>query len=89
MPRPLDPRGKNSPGTHWIGSWVDLRTGFDDAKNREILLLPALELRSLGLLARSQSLYRLRRHGYSELDTELTCFVIKIKWVFAAKMLSS
>jgi hypothetical protein len=58
MPRPLYPRGK-SPGTHWIGGWVDPRAGLD-MKRRKFLTLPGLELRPLGRLACSQSLYRLR-----------------------------
>jgi hypothetical protein len=35
-PRPLYSRGK-SPSTHWIGSWVNPRTGLDGVKKRNIL----------------------------------------------------
>jgi hypothetical protein len=55
--------GERSPGTHWRGGWVGPRAGMDDVEKRKILPLPELELRSLGRLARSQSLYRLRHHG--------------------------
>jgi hypothetical protein len=51
-PRPLYPRGK-SPGTHWIGGWVDLRAGLDDLEKRKFLTLPGLKLRPLGRPARS------------------------------------
>jgi hypothetical protein len=37
------PRGK-SPGTHWIGGWVDHRAGLDDVEKRKFLTLPGLEL---------------------------------------------
>jgi hypothetical protein len=40
------------------------RTGLDDVEKRKFLTLPGLELRSLGLPARSQSLYRLRYPGF-------------------------
>jgi hypothetical protein len=61
-PRPLEPQGK-SPGTNWIGGWVDPRAGLDDMEKRNFLTLPGLELRHLGRPARSQSLYRLRHLG--------------------------
>jgi hypothetical protein len=32
----LYPRGKN-PGTHWGGSWVDLRAGLDKMAKMKIL----------------------------------------------------
>jgi hypothetical protein len=48
------PRGKN-PGTHWIRSWVGLRSGVDT--RGKILSLPGIELRPLGRPARSQTLY--------------------------------
>jgi hypothetical protein len=51
------------PGTHWIGGWVDPRTGLDDVEKRKFLILPGLELRPLGRVARSQSLYRLSYPG--------------------------
>jgi hypothetical protein len=25
--------GRFTPGTHWIGGWVDLRAGLDDVEN--------------------------------------------------------
>jgi hypothetical protein len=50
-------------GTHWMGSWVDLRTGLEDMEKRKFLTLLVLELRPLGYPARSQSLYRLRYPG--------------------------
>jgi hypothetical protein len=51
--------GRFTPGTHWIGGWVDPRAGLDDLETRKFLTLPRLELRPLSP-ARSQSLYRLR-----------------------------
>jgi hypothetical protein len=61
-PRILDPGrftpGERAAGTHWIGSWVGLRADLDDVEKRKFLTLPGLELRTLGRLARSQSLYR-------------------------------
>jgi hypothetical protein len=42
---------------------VDSRAGLDDVEKRKFLLLPGLELRSLGCPARSQSLYRLPYPG--------------------------
>jgi hypothetical protein len=47
--------GERAPGTHWIGGWVNLRTGLDDVKNRKFLTIPGLELRPLGHQTRSQS----------------------------------
>jgi hypothetical protein len=40
--------GERSPGTHWIGGWVNLRAGLDDVEKRKFLTLPGLELRPLG-----------------------------------------
>jgi hypothetical protein len=51
--------GERVPGTHWIGCWVDPRTGLDDVEKREFLALSGLELRPLGRAARSHLLYRL------------------------------
>jgi hypothetical protein len=45
---------------------VGPRTGLDDVERRKILLLPGLELRSLGITARSQSLHRLCYIGSPE-----------------------
>jgi hypothetical protein len=36
--------GERAPGTHWIGSWVDLRASLDDLKKTKFLTLPGLEL---------------------------------------------
>jgi hypothetical protein len=58
------PPGKEPPGAHWIGGWVDLRAGLDDLEKRKFLALPGLELRPLGRPVRSQSLYRLRYPGW-------------------------
>jgi hypothetical protein len=55
--------GEISPGSHWIGGWVNLRAGLDDVEKRKFLTLPGLELRPLGRPARSPSLYRLRYPG--------------------------
>jgi hypothetical protein len=35
--------GRFTPGTHWIGGWVDPRAGLGDVK-RKFLTLPGLEL---------------------------------------------
>jgi hypothetical protein len=58
-PRP----GRFTPGTHWMGGWVDPIAGLDDVEKRKILALPVLELRTPGRAARSQSLYRLSSSG--------------------------
>jgi hypothetical protein len=42
------PPGKEPPGTHWIGGWVDLRAGLNEMEKRKFLTLPGLELRPLG-----------------------------------------
>jgi hypothetical protein len=60
----LTPGGR-APGTHWLGGWVDPRSGLDDVERRKILPLPGLQLQPLGRAARSQSLYRLRYPGSS------------------------
>jgi hypothetical protein len=60
-PRSFYPRGK-SPGTHWIGGWVEPRAGLDDMEKRKFLTLPGLELRPLSRPARRQSLYQLCYH---------------------------
>jgi hypothetical protein len=36
--------GKNAPGTHWIGGWVDPRAGLNDVQ-RKFVTLPGLKLR--------------------------------------------
>jgi hypothetical protein len=40
--------GERTPGTHWIGGWVDLRADLDDVENRKFLTVPGLELPPLG-----------------------------------------
>jgi hypothetical protein len=57
--------GETAPGVHWLGGWVVPKVGLDDVEKRKFLTLPGLELRSLGRLASSQSLYLLRYPGYS------------------------
>jgi hypothetical protein len=74
-PRPLYPR-KKGPRTHWIGGWVDLRTGLDDVEKRKFFLRSGLELRLLGCPARSQSLYRVRYPG-----SLLFCHVLSVSFV--------
>jgi hypothetical protein len=39
--------GRFTPGTHWIGGWMDARAGLDDVKKRKCLTLQRLELRPL------------------------------------------
>jgi hypothetical protein len=39
-----------SPGTHWIGGWVDPRAGLDDMEKRNLLTLPGLEVSSVPCL---------------------------------------
>jgi hypothetical protein len=51
--------GERSPGTHWIGGWVNPRAGLDDVEKRKLFTLAGLELRHLSRPALSQSLYRL------------------------------
>jgi hypothetical protein len=58
--------GRFTPGTRWIGGWVNPRAGLDDVDSRKFLTLPGLEPRTLSLPARSQSLYRLRYPGSSD-----------------------
>jgi hypothetical protein len=63
--------GRSTPGTHWIGGWVDLRVGLDDVEKWKFLPPPGLELRPLGRPARGQSLYRLRYPGSNMMVEEL------------------
>jgi hypothetical protein len=68
---PVSHPGRFTPGTHWIGGWVDPRAGLDDVEKRILLTVPGLELRPLGRPARSQSQYRLRyptRNGCETLN---------------------
>jgi hypothetical protein len=46
---------------------VDPRTGLDEVEKRQFLALPGLELQSHSLPACSQSLYRLRYPGSSDI----------------------
>jgi hypothetical protein len=46
-----------TPGTLWVGGWVDPRAGLDDVKKGIFLALPRLELRALGRQTRIQSPY--------------------------------
>jgi hypothetical protein len=39
--------GRFTPGTHWIGGWVDPGASLDDVENRKFLTLLGLELHSL------------------------------------------
>jgi hypothetical protein len=55
--------GKEPKGTHCIGGWVGLGAALDYMEKRKFLTLLGLELRPLGLPARSQSLYLLRYPG--------------------------
>jgi hypothetical protein len=57
--------GERTLSTHWIGGWVDPRTGLDDVEKRKFVTLPGLELRPLGRPTRSQPLYRIRYSGSS------------------------
>jgi hypothetical protein len=56
-----------------MGVWVDLRAGLDNVEKRKFFTIPGLELRTLGRLSRSQSLYRLRYPGFF---IELICYGI-------------
>jgi hypothetical protein len=50
---PPSRRAHFTPGTRWIGGWVDPRAGLDDMKWK-FLTLPGLELRLVGRPARSR-----------------------------------
>jgi hypothetical protein len=50
---------ETSPSTHWIGGCVGPSTSLDYVEWRKIFPLLGLEIRPLGRLGRSQSLYRL------------------------------
>jgi hypothetical protein len=60
--------GPFTPGTHWIGGWVNPRAGVDDVGKSKFLTPPGLEIRPVGRPASSQSLYRLRYPGSSQYD---------------------
>jgi hypothetical protein len=38
------PLGKEPPGIHWIGGWVDPRAGLDDVEKTKFFILLGLEL---------------------------------------------
>jgi hypothetical protein len=68
--------GERTPGTQWIGGWVDSTAGLDDVEKRTLLTLPGLEIRALACPARSQSLYRLRYPGFEYGNNIMfNCFV--------------
>jgi hypothetical protein len=55
--------GERDSIAHWIEGWLDPTAGLDYAEKEKLFTLPGLELRSVGRLARGQSLYRLRYCG--------------------------
>jgi hypothetical protein len=57
---------EKAPCTHWIGGWVDPRTGLDNMEKRKIYPLPGLELRPLSCPAHSQLPYRTHYPGFHE-----------------------
>jgi hypothetical protein len=60
-------------GAYGTGGWLGPRASLDDVENRKFLTLPAIELRSLGRPARSQSLHLLSYPGCPNREWE-TCF---------------
>jgi hypothetical protein len=44
--------GKELPGTHWIGGWMDPRAALDDVKKRKFFTMQELEIRPFSLQAR-------------------------------------
>jgi hypothetical protein len=54
---------KRASVTHWIGGWVDPRTGLDNAE-KKILSLMGLELQLLNRPVRCQLLYRQSHPGF-------------------------
>jgi hypothetical protein len=57
---------------------VGPRAGLDDVERRKVVPLPGLELRTLGLPARTQSLYRLRYPGCAQNAIILITIIIII-----------
>jgi hypothetical protein len=53
LPGSFTPR-ERAPGKHWIGGLADSRAGVDYVEKRKFLILPELELLSLGRPGRSQ-----------------------------------
>jgi hypothetical protein len=62
---------------------VDPRAGLHEIEKRNFLTLPGLELRPLGLPARSQSLYRLRY--VTILCNHLQKVYIVVLWVMTSR----
>jgi hypothetical protein len=58
-----------------------LGAGLDDVERRKLLILPGLEIRPLGRLARNQSLYRVRYPGPSILLPYCGCDVVASQFV--------
>jgi hypothetical protein len=55
--------GERGPGAHWIGGWVGPRAGLDITRNRKLLPLFGLELRTFGHPVCSQLLcYAFQNH---------------------------
>jgi hypothetical protein len=55
-----------TPGTHWIGGWVDSRAGLDDVEKRRFLTLPGLKLFALELISKNR--LKLFKHGFTNND---------------------
>jgi hypothetical protein len=74
MPRPRFTPGERTPGTHWIGGWVDLRAGLDAGARKKILC--PCRGSNPDRPARSQTLYWLSssglRQGMAEHGDELS-----------------
>jgi hypothetical protein len=76
---------ERAPGAHWIWGLVGHGTGLDEVE--KILSLPGLELRPLGRLANTQSLYRVRYRGQLLSDTagpatDTTSFLLLLIVIF-------
>jgi hypothetical protein len=56
--------GERTPGTHWIGGWVDPKFDLVDIEKLKFLTLLVLEIQPLGHPALRQSLFRLRYRGW-------------------------
>jgi hypothetical protein len=80
---------ESAPGTYWIGSWVDPRTGLDDVEKRKFLNLPGLELQALGRPTRSQrytdySIVVPRRTGTMHLFQCILCLAVCLRYCNSA-----
>jgi hypothetical protein len=74
-PLPRFTPGGRTPGTHWIGVWVDPRAGLDTGYSKNPLPLPGIEPRSPGCPVCSKTLYWLSYPGfyvYSETHFKMT-----------------